>query len=326
MTDDGPRIVFMGTPEFAVASLRALTEKGYCIPAVVTVTDKPAGRGRKLTPSPVKEFALSEGLRVLQPEKLREPSFINTLREINADIFVVVAFRMLPDEVWSLPPMGTFNLHASLLPQYRGAAPINHAVMNGEAKTGVTTFLIDHEIDTGKILLSAETAIDPQETAGEVHDRLMKMGAALVTETVRGLAEKSLKAVPQVIPPGTIVHTAPKIFPADTLINWEDSSQNIHNKIRGLSPWPGAATVLSSAGNEVKLKLFRSLTSYDVRNEPGTVIVKDNRQLFIACGKGSVEILELQPEGRRRMTSSEFLRGKNIQGFQALPEPKPLSD
>ena len=189
MTDDGPRIVFMGTPEFAVASLRALAHKGYDIGAVVTIADKPAGRGRKLTFSPVKEYALKAGLRVLQPEKLRDPSFISALRGIKADIYIVVAFRMLPEEVWSLPALGTFNLHASLLPQYRGAAPINHAVMNGETKTGVTTFLIDREIDTGNILLSEETRIGPQETAGQVHDRLMEMGARLVTETVKRLAE-----------------------------------------------------------------------------------------------------------------------------------------
>ena len=318
MTDAGPRIVFMGTPEFAVASLRLLTEEGYDIAAVVTVADKPAGRGRKLTFSPVKEFALKAGLRVLQPEKLREPAFIAALRDTHADICVVVAFRMLPEEVWRLPALGTFNLHASLLPQYRGAAPINHAVMNGETRTGVTTFLIDREIDTGKILLSKETFIDPEETAGEVHDRLMEMGAALVSETVKGLAEKSLQPVQQVITPGVVLKSAPKIFPADRVIDWNQPAIAVHNKIRGLSPHPGAVTEWNLAGLPVKLKLFRSRISDEINSEPGRISVKNKEQLFISCGSGSVEITELQPEGRKRMTAAEFLRGYNITGIKIL--------
>jgi len=314
MTDAGPRIVFMGTPEFAVASLRALSEKGYDIAAVVTVADKPAGRGRKVTFSPVKEYALSVGLRVLQPEKLRDPSFISNLREMQADIFVVVAFRMLPAEVWSLPVLGTFNLHASLLPQYRGAAPINHAVMNGETVTGVTTFLIDSEIDTGRILLSRQTEIGSEETAGQLHDRLMQMGAALVTETVKGLAEKTLKPVPQIIAPGTVLKSAPKIFPADTVIDWTQPAFTVHNKIRGLSPYPGAVTTLIIAGRPLKLKLFGSKQAVGFNPEPGMITIGNRKQLFISCRTGSVEITELQPEGRKRMTASEFLSGYDVSG------------
>jgi len=312
MTDAGPRIVFMGTPEFAVASLRALSEKGYDIAAVVTVADKPAGRGRKLTFSPVKEYAMKAGLRVLQPEKLREPSFISTLSELKADIFVVVAFRMLPEEVWSLPALGTFNLHASLLPRYRGAAPINHAVMNGETVTGVTTFLIDREIDTGMILLSRETEIGSEETAGQVHDRLMQMGAALVTETVKGLAERSLKPVPQIIAPGTVLKSAPKIFPSDTSIDWKQPALTVHNKIRGLSPHPGAVTTLNTGSGAVKLKLFGSKRRDDFNTGAGRITVVNKKQLIISCGTGSVEITELQPEGRKRMTADEFLRGYDV--------------
>jgi methionyl-tRNA formyltransferase len=314
MTDSGPRIVFMGTPEFAVASLSALADKGYDIAAVVTVADKPAGRGRKLTSSPVREYAVKTGLRVLQPEKLRDSSFIKALRDLNADIFVVVAFRMLPEQVWSLPALGTFNLHASLLPQYRGAAPINHAVMNGETVTGVTTFLIDREIDTGRILLSAETEIGSEETAGQVHDRLMQMGAALVTKTVKGLAEKSLKPVPQIIAPGTVLKSAPKIFPADTVIDWTQPALTVHNKIRGLSPYPGAVTTLIIEGRPLKLKLFGSKLAVGFDPEPGMITVGNRKQLFISCITGSVEITELQPEGRKRMTAAEFLRGYDISG------------
>jgi len=234
-----PRIVFMGTPWFAVASLRALHENGYPVVCVVTVPDKPAGRGRKIATSPVKDYALANGLPVLQPEKLRDNGFVSTLKNLQADIFVVVAFRMLPEEVWSIPPSGTFNLHASLLPQYRGAAPINHAIFNGETKTGVTTFLIDREIDTGNILLSEGTEILPADNAGSLHDRLMTIGAGLVVETVKGLYHGKLKPVPQLSEPGVILHSAPKILPSDTLIDWKEPAVRIHNKIRGLSPFPG---------------------------------------------------------------------------------------
>ncbi|MDX9729838.1 MAG: methionyl-tRNA formyltransferase, partial [Bacteroidales bacterium] len=229
MTEAMPRIVFMGTPEFAVASLSALHQAGCDIAAVVTVPDRPAGRGQKLTFSPVKVYAMEHHLNLLQPEKLKDPAFIGTLKNLNADLFVVVAFRMLPEAVWSLPPLGTFNLHASLLPQYRGAAPINHAIINGETKTGVTTFMIDKDIDTGMVLLSHETDISPDETAGSLHDRLMETGAQLAVETAAGIYARKLKPVPQTIPPGDTLRMAPRIFAADTVIHWREPAVKVHN-------------------------------------------------------------------------------------------------
>jgi methionyl-tRNA formyltransferase len=322
MTDTFPRIAFMGTPWFAVASLRALHESGFPVVCVVTVPDKPAGRGQKVATAPVKDYAVENGLTVLQPERLRDISFVNALRELNADIFVVVAFRMLPEEVWSIPPFGTFNLHASLLPQYRGAAPINHAIINGETKTGVTTFLIDREIDTGKILLSKETKILPDDNAGSLHDRLMTIGAGLVIETVKGLYEGKLKPVPQSAEHGAILHNAPKIFPSDTVVDWKEPAVRIHCKIRGLSPYPGAATTLRSESKTLRLKIFESridsegAQSTDGRQQkPGTIIVREKSRLFITCGSGELEILSLQPEGRKRMTSSEFIRGFDLTGW-----------
>jgi methionyl-tRNA formyltransferase len=325
MTETLPRIVFMGTPWFAVASLRALHEKGYPVVCVVTVPDKPAGRGRKIAGSPVKDYALSNGLPVLQPERLRDFGFIGALKDLHAEIFVVVAFRMLPEEVWSIPPSGTFNLHASLLPQYRGAAPINHAIFNGETKTGVTTFLIDREIDTGRILLSEETGILPADNAGSLHDRLMTIGAGLVVETVKGLYSGKLKPVPQSAEPGAILHTAPKILPSDTLIDWKEPAIRIHNKIRGLSPFPGAVTTLTSENRNLRLKLLESridsegATATQGRQaKPGTISLREKSRLFFTCGSGEVEIISLQPEGRKRMTTPEFIRGFDLTGWVAV--------
>lgn len=325
MTDTLPRIVFMGTPWFAVASLRALHENGYPVVCVVTVPDKPAGRGRKMASSPVKDYALANGLPVLQPERLRDAGFTGALKDLHADIFVVVAFRMLPEEVWSIPPSGTFNLHASLLPQYRGAAPINHAIFNGETKTGVTTFLIDREIDTGRILLSEETGILPADNAGSLHDRLMTIGAGLVVETVKGLYNGKLKPVPQSAEPGAILHSAPKILPSDTLIDWKEPAVRIHNKIRGLSPFPGAATTLTSDNRTLRLKLFESRIDsegataiHGRQTQPGTITAREKSRLFFTCGSGEVEIISLQPEGRKRMTTAEFLRGFGLTGWVAV--------
>ncbi|MCI0523170.1 MAG: methionyl-tRNA formyltransferase [Bacteroidales bacterium] len=315
MTDNKPTIVFMGTPEFAVASLRALHEGGYTIAAVVTAPDKPAGRGRKITRTPVKEYALENGLPLLQPEKLRDTAFLKNISELNTDMFVVVAFRMLPPEVWSMPPLGTFNLHASLLPLYRGAAPINHAIINGETRTGVTTFLIDNDIDTGKILLKKETDILPEDNAGTLHDRLMLLGADLVKETVIGLTRKNLKPVKQIVEAGSNPPRAPKIFPSDTVINWNDTAVRVHNKIRGLSPWPGAVTTLVSEKKTVRIKLFESRIAEASGPVPGTIITGEKTKLIISCRSGAVEILSLQPEGRKRMTSSEFLRGYDLRGW-----------
>jgi methionyl-tRNA formyltransferase len=315
MNDRKPSIVFMGTPAFAVASLRALHEEGYTIAAVVTAPDKPAGRGQKISCTPVKEYAIGNGLPIFQPEKLRDASFINSIRELNADMFVVVAFRMLPALLWSMPPMGTFNLHASLLPQYRGAAPINHAIINGETQTGITTFLIDDEIDTGKILLRKATDILPEDNAGTLHDRLMTLGADLVKETVSGLANKTLKPLPQIPEPGTILHEAPRIFPPDTFIDWNDTALRIHNKIRGLSPYPGAVTSLVSDKRTIRLKLYESrITDDTLHPVPGTIIAGEKSKLVISCGSGAVEIVTLQPEGRKKMTSQEFLRGYDLKG------------
>ncbi|MCU0410620.1 MAG: methionyl-tRNA formyltransferase, partial [Bacteroidales bacterium] len=255
------------------------------------------------------------GLPIFQPDKLRDASFINSIRELNADMFVVVAFRMLPALLWSMPPMGTFNLHASLLPQYRGAAPINHAIINGETQTGITTFLIDDEIDTGKILLRKATDILPEDNAGTLHDRLMTLGADLVKETVSGLANKTLKPLPQIPEPGTILHEAPRIFPPDTFIDWNDTALRIHNKIRGLSPYPGAVTSLVSDKRTIRLKLYESrITDDTLHPVPGAIIAGEKSKLVISCGSGAVEIVTLQPEGRKKMTSQEFLRGYDLKG------------
>lgn len=311
-----PRIVFMGTPEFAVASLRALHQAGCNVAAVVTVPDRPAGRGQKLTFSPVKEYAMEHRLTLLQPEKLKDLGFIDTLRDINADLFVVVAFRMLPESVWSLPPLGTFNLHASLLPQYRGAAPINHAIINGETKTGVTTFLIDKDIDTGMVLLSRETEIAHDETAGSLHDRLMEIGAALAVETAAGLYARRLKPSAQINPHVGTLRAAPRIFPADTVIHWREPAAKVHNFIRGLSPYPGAMTILHRGNRSFRLKVLEGRLINEIRDIPGTVSVADRDRLFVSCLSGGIELLSLVPEGRKRMTAAEFLRGFDIEGWE----------
>ena len=316
MSERLPRIVFMGTPEFAVASLRALHESGFPVAAVITAPDKPAGRGRKITLTPVKEYALAHNLTLLQPERLRDPDFIKTLRGLNADIFVVVAFRMLPEEVWSIPSLGTVNLHASLLPQYRGAAPINHAIINGETKTGVTTFFIDKEIDTGKVLLTRETDISPEEDAGSLHDRLMEMGAVLVTETAKGLFDQLLTPVPQVTLRKSELKPAPKIFAADMIINWRNPAFRVHNMIRGLSPYPGAVATLRSDDKSMRMKIIESRVIEKVTTIPGTIIVEGKSQFIVSCGVGALEILAVQPEGRKRMTGTEFLRGFDPDGWE----------
>ena len=309
----------MGTPEFAVASLNTLLEKGFEVAAVVTVPDRPAGRGRKITFSPVKEYALKNHLTILQPEKLRDPAFITAISDLKADLFVVVAFRMLPQVVWSLPPLGTFNLHASLLPQYRGAAPINHAIINGEKRTGVTTFLIDKEIDTGKILLSCETVISPDETAGSLHDRLMEMGASLVVETAMGLGARNLRPVPQEMIPASLLKPAPRIFPADTVIRWDETAERIHNLVRGLSPSPGATAMLKKESAVLRLKVLGSkICRESIDAKPGILTVKEKSRLFISCRDGSIEILSLLPEGRKKMTAAEFLRGFDTSGWHLV--------
>jgi methionyl-tRNA formyltransferase len=313
MTDARPRIVFMGTPEFAVATLNAIVKSGADILAVVTVPDKPSGRGQKISISPVKEYALKNNIEILQPAKLKDEDFIERLRNLKADIFVVVAFRMLPEQVWSIPPHGTFNAHASLLPQYRGAAPINHAIINGETKTGVTTFLIDNEIDTGKILLSEELSIGPDETAGELHDRLMLLSADLVVKTIRGLLANSL--VPKVQKsdsfPSAKLNPAPKIFPSDTIIDWRKGAREVHNFIRGLSPYPGARTTLIRNTEKLTIKIYGSRIA-DQPVKEAEIYITDDGTMLTGCSDGAIEITHLQAEGRKKMTASEFLRGFDI--------------
>jgi len=299
------RIVFMGTPEFAVASLDILFNAGYDIVGVVTSPDRPAGRGKKIRMSAVKEYARNKQLPVLQPDKLRNPQFIHTLIELNPDIFVVVAFRMLPQVVWSIPRLGTFNLHASLLPDYRGAAPINWVLINGETRTGVTTFMIDDQIDTGNLLLQHEIEVPLEWTAGDLHDQLMHAGAELVLETVKGLEQGNL--VPQPQDDSFFLHPAPKIFKEDCRINWERSAKQIYNHIRGLSPYPAAWTTLEGK----IMKIFRAQIGPALDEEPpGSIVIEhDQSVLRVACLDRWLYVEELQLEGKRRMSVSDFLKG-----------------
>jgi methionyl-tRNA formyltransferase len=304
-----PGIVFMGTPEFAVASLRALVENGFSVVAVVTSPDKPAGRGLKVKESSVKQYALQKNIPVLQPEKLRDPGFLEQLKSFQADIQVVVAFRMLPEAVWAMPPLGTINLHGSLLPQYRGAAPINRAIMNGESVTGVTTFKLQQEIDTGNILLMKEIPIGPQENAGELHDRMKETGANLVVQTIRGLISGSLEEKPQITIDPASLKTAPKIFPADCEINWNHSVVKINNQIRGLSPFPGAFTLL----NDRTLKIFKARPEKNtITREPGKMETDGKSWLRFSASDGYIYAEEMQLEGKKRMGIADFLRGYRI--------------
>jgi len=312
------RVVFMGTPEFAVASLGALLINGYNVVSVVTSPDKPSGRGLKISGSAVKTFAESSYLPVIQPDNLKDPQFISRLKELNADVFVIVAFRMLPVDVWSIPPLGTINLHASLLPQYRGAAPINHVIINGETVTGVTSFLIDERIDTGNILLREEVPVLPTDNAGDLHDRLMRYGARLVVRTLEGITAKRLHPQPQseFMYPGEILHKAPRIFPEDCIVDWNRHPSEIHNFIRGLSPSPCARSTFKNDKSSYSYKIFESSPDNSVHSiKPGQVFSDGKTFLRIACLGGFVNILNLQIEGRRRMSSFEFLRGFAIKDF-----------
>jgi methionyl-tRNA formyltransferase len=310
---DPLRIVFFGTPEIAVTSLRSLLEAGFHVVAVVTAADSPAGRGLVLKSSPVKEYALSRGLPVLQPENLKDPSFLGLLREFRPDLQVVVAFRILPREVFTLPPQGSFNLHASLLPDYRGAAPINRAIMNGEKETGVTTFFLDDSVDTGKIIFREKTYIGPDETAGELHDRLMHIGAELVVRTVRAVEAGGLTEISQesLTGPGNILHRAPKIHREDCRIDWNRSVGDLHNMIRGLSPYPGAFTTITDlAGKPLQLKIFRTWPETGNPEMPAGSFVSDGQSfLKISALDGYLNLLEVQLEGRKAMETAGFLRG-----------------
>ena len=297
----------MGTPDFAVASLDALVQANFDVVAVVTAPDKPAGRGQKLNESAVKKYAVEKGIPVLQPEKLKNPEFIEELRSYKADLQVVVAFRMLPEIVWNMPAKGTINLHGSLLPQYRGAAPINHAIINGEKESGVTTFFLKQEIDTGDIILSDSVPIADDETAGELHDKLMVVGANLLVKTLRAIEANNITEQPQ--PQNDDLKHAPKIFKEDCKIDWNSPAQTIHNLIRGLSPYPTAFTVL----NEKNLKVFKAEIE---DKEPGIVaggfLTDGKTYLKFAAKDGFIKLLDIQYEGKKRMLIEDFLRGMRL--------------
>lgn len=303
-----PRIIFMGTPEFAVASLDALLVAGYHIVGVVTAPDKPAGRGMQLQQSAVKKYAVEKGLRLLQPEKLKDKLFLEELRSLQADLQIVVAFRMLPELVWNMPPMGTINVHGSLLPQYRGAAPINWAIINGEKETGVTTFKLKHEIDTGDILLQEKIVIGENETAGELHDRMKETGAQLLVKTVEGLSNGTLHETPQsaISDANSNLPHAPKIFTDTCKINWNRPVQEVHNLIRGLSPFPGAFSTLDGK----TFKIYRSEKDLTTPHIAAGAFKTDKKTyLKFACSDGYIFVKELQLEGKKKLPVQDFLRG-----------------
>jgi len=303
------RIIFMGTPEFAVPSLEILVNNGYNVVAVITTPDKPAGRGLQLTHSPVKEAAIKHNIPVLQPEKLKDESFIQELIALKADLQVVVAFRMLPEIVWNMPPKGTFNLHASLLPQYRGAAPINWAIMNGETKTGATTFFLQHEIDTGDIIDFIEEPIYEEDNIGSLYERLMNNGAELVLKTVNSIANGDVKTIPQ-ITENVDLKAAPKIFKEHCQLDWNLTAIQIHNKVRGLSPYPAAFCKL----NNKNCKVFATQV---VDVELTNAFETDQKTfLHVKTSLGTISILELQLEGKKRIKIDEFLRGTNIMSVE----------
>lgn len=305
--DKKPRIVFMGTPAFAVASLSALLEAKMNVVGVVTAPDKPGGRGMQLQQSAVKQFALAHDLPLLQPEKLKAPAFFEALSAWKPDLQVVVAFRMLPEKIWSFPPMGTLNVHGSLLPQYRGAAPINWAIMNGEKETGVTTFQLQHAIDTGDILLQDRIAIPEHMTAGELHDSMMIVGAQLLVKTLKGLIEGTIQSVPQsAVAEESQIQHAPKIFTKDCEINWELPVQTIHNHVRGLAPFPGAITKVEGK----IVKLYHTRIEIASPNEaPGSFITDGKNLAKFACKDGYLLLKDIQWEGKKRMPIEDFLRG-----------------
>lgn len=303
----------MGTPEFAVEPLRAITGAGFNVLAVITAPDKPAGRGQKIHASPVKEFAVKNNIPVLQPVKLKDPDFITELKSLDANLMVVVAFRMLPEIVWQMPGFGTLNLHASLLPQYRGAAPINHAIINGETETGLTTFFIEQEIDTGNIILSRKLPILPADDAGALHDRMMVAGGDMILETLKMIETGNVKPRSQenILPDNTILHPAPKIFKKDCRINWNNTCISIHNLVRGLSPFPGAFSNLINDNEGIKqVKIFRtSFRLAETQGNPGAVLTDFKNTFSVITANGIIDIEELQMEGKKRMTTVEFLRG-----------------
>ena len=322
------RIVYMGTPDFAVESLRALVEGGYNVVGVVTMPDKPMGRhGSVLQPSPVKKYALEKGLTVLQPEKLKDEIFLDELRALKADLQIVVAFRMLPEVVWNMPPMGTFNLHASLLPQYRGAAPINWAVINGETETGITTFFLKHEIDTGKIIQQVRVPIHETDNVEDVHDRLMLLGGQLVTETVDNILAGTIQPIDQSELVGADVELkpAPKIFHETCQINWNQPMKKVYDFIRGLSPYPAAWSEFEDAkGKKQSVKIFstsmveRVFTASELMPKPGEMLTDGKTYLHVMCQNGLLSINELQMAGKKRMPIADFLRGFEMKDRMAF--------
>ena len=307
------RIVYMGTPDFAVEPLKKLVENKYNIVGVITNPDKPAGRGQKIQESAVKKYALSQNLNILQPEKFRDESFLKKLKALKADLQIVVAFKMLPEVVWTMPNIGTFNLHASLLPQYRGAAPINWAIINGDNKTGVTTFFLKHEIDTGNIIFQEEVPISNDDNAGSIHDKLMYKGANLVIKTVDSIIENNYPQLKQedLIKHETETKHAPKIFKNDCKINWKEDVDSIHNLIRGLSPYPASWSEIINKKNEpIQVKIFKSEKEMNDHNHSiGKIISDEKTFLKVAVKNGFINIIELQQAGKKRLNVKDFLRG-----------------
>lgn len=311
MQEQKVKIVFFGTPDFAVHTLRAICDAGHHVAAVVTAPDRPAGRGLKMAEPAVKTFAVERGLPILQPQSLRDASLLEQLRELKPDIFVVVAFRMMPQCLWSLPRLGSFNLHASLLPQYRGAAPINWAVINGETTTGVTTFMLNERIDEGRMLLQRRCDITDSDTAETLHDRLAEMGRSLVVETLDGIESHSLTPFSQPVVENP--NLAPKIFKADCAIPWDKSGEEIYNFVRGLSPYPAATmSLISTTGAELSFKIYEVSFIQQNDAEKGMVDTDGKHYLRVGVSDGFINILSLQPNGKRRMTIEEFLRGYNV--------------
>ena len=311
------RVIFFGTPDFAVHTLRAVCDAGHHVAAVVTAPDRPAGRGLKMVAPAVKEFALERHLPVLQRQSLRDPALLEQLRQLNPDLFVVVAFRMMPQCLWSLPRLGSFNLHASLLPQYRGAAPINWAIINGETVTGVTTFMLNEHIDEGGLLLQESTPITPDDNAGTLHDRLAAIGSRLVLRTIDGLADGSLHPVPQQAP--QLLHPAPKIFKPDCAIDWHLDGEAIVNHVRGLAPYPAATmTLCDTNGQPTTFKVFEASFKNDEKSTLFSVNSDQKTYLKIGITNGFINILSLQPSGKRPMSTEEFLRGKIIKDWKLV--------
>jgi methionyl-tRNA formyltransferase len=314
---DKPVIVFFGTPDFAVPSLEILHKNEYPIAAVVTSPDKPAGRGQKISTSAIKDYAVANGIKVLQPVNLKDEKFIDELKSLNADLQIVVAFRMLPESVWSMPPRGTFNLHASLLPYYRGAAPINWAIMNGEKETGVTTFFLEHQIDTGKIIFRESTMIGKHENAGELHERLKELGAPVVLKTVQAIQKGNIHTLDQnVMSEGKEIPIAPKLTKENTRINIKMRPDQVANFILGLSPHPGAHTQLNNqSGISFSLKIFDAIAHKESHPHPAGKIVTDNKSfLNIYLPGGYISVEELQLSGKNRVKIKDFLNGLKIEG------------